>query len=121
MATKPLRALRVAKGLRLCGVAVNRFRGEAAEVERLMARAADLYPKLVDEADEWHHVAPLYLGGAKDGARLKLPRPYHQLITNEFRKEWGYAVRGKPGRRPTTKQLWKIMENVYTKYPLPPA
>jgi hypothetical protein len=61
-----------------------------------------------------HHIIPKYLGGAADGAVKRIPRAYHQLITNEFRRLWGYG-QGKP----TAEKLAEIVRAVYSKYPLP--
>jgi RHS repeat-associated protein len=63
---------------------------------------------------EMHHVTPMYLGGAANGPRVPLPKDYHQLITNEFRKVHPY---GQPAPDPTG--LQKIMNRTYSKHPLP--
>jgi RHS repeat-associated protein len=65
---------------------------------------------------EWHHVVPQYLGGARDGLQVLLRADYHQAITNAFRQLQPYGTGGNisPGR------LTQMMNDVYTRYPLPP-
>jgi hypothetical protein len=79
----------------------------------LVKAAQKLYPKKAGKI-ELHHPIPRYLGGAKNQTLVPLDRAYHQVITNEFRKEWGYG-RGKPNAA----ELQQILNKVYSKYPLP--
>lgn len=72
------------------------------------------YPKKKNKIEE-HHVDPQYLGGPKNGPTVPIPGSYHQGITNEFRKEWGYGQ-----EPPSPEQLEDIKNKVYDKYPLPP-
>ncbi|MGC8960781.1 MAG: RHS repeat-associated core domain-containing protein, partial [Chloroflexia bacterium] len=65
---------------------------------------------------EWHHYVPLYLGGNPGGLQYQIPAPYHQWITNEFRQLWGYG-RGQPNPA----EVHWILEQVYSKYPVPPG
>jgi RHS repeat-associated protein len=67
---------------------------------------------------EKHHIKPKYLGGHPKGPISKIPKDYHQKITNEFRKEFPY---GKP--YPITdpafqQEVEKAMQKIYKKYPL---
>ena len=92
--------------------------GEAAKalkIEKLTSKAKELYPKLAEKAAQLHHVIPKYLGGAKDGALVKIPAAYHQLITNAFRT---LAPYGK-GISRTAEEVTNIVKQVYSKYPLP--
>ena len=88
---------------------------KAAKIESLTADAEKLYPKLAKKADQLHHVFPKYLGGAKDGELAKIPAAYHQLITNEFR---ALAPYGQKIQR-TAEEVERILQQVYSKYPLP--
>jgi RHS repeat-associated protein len=72
------------------------------------------YPKKKNKIEE-HHVDPQYLGGPKNGPTVPIPGSYHQGITNEFRKEWGYGQ-----EPPSPEQLEDIKNKVYDKYPLSP-
>lgn len=98
-----------------------RLRRENAAIEqtlrerywRLNAEAEKLYPNKVGQYEE-HHFWPLYLGRPADGPRYRVPAPYHQLITNAFRREWNYG-RGKPNEQ----EAKKIMMKVYSEYPIP--
>jgi len=74
-----------------------------------------LYPKKAG-LTELHHIAPKYLGGAKNGALVPLDGAYHQVITNEFRSLYQYGL-PKPGQT----KMFDIMKQVYSKYPLPPG
>ena len=88
---------------------------KAAKIESLTADAEKLFPKLAEKADQLHHVIPKYLGGAKDGELAKIPAAYHQLITNEFR---AIAPYGQKIQR-TAEEVERILQQVYSKYPLP--
>jgi RHS repeat-associated protein len=68
-----------------------------------------------DGPHEDHHITPKYLGGAKKGPTVRLPKAYHQKITNAFRKLWPYGV-----GVPTAAALAKIMQEVYKQFPLFP-
>ena len=63
---------------------------------------------------EDHHIDPQYMGGDKSGTLINLEAPYHQRITNYFRKERPYGS-GKLG----SIERERIMRKVYMKYPLP--
>jgi hypothetical protein len=53
--------------------------------DKLLRLSQGKYP---DKAGitQLHHIIPIYLGGARNGARIELDAAYHQLITNEFFK-----------------------------------
>jgi hypothetical protein len=80
---------------------------------RLKAEAERLYPGKVGQYEE-HHVWPLYLGGLPDGPKFRVPAPYHQFITNAFRRQWNYG-KGKPNEQ----EAKQIMLKVYSEYPIP--
>jgi hypothetical protein len=86
----------------------------ATKIGTLTSEAEKLYPKLAGKFQD-HHIIPQYLGGAKDGATVRLPAAYHQLITNEFR---ALAPYGQKIER-TLEQIGQIAQQVYSKYPLP--
>ena len=65
---------------------------------------------------EMHHIEPKYLGGDPNGPLAPLDAAYHQQITNEFRR---LAPYGQTPPCPT--EVQRIMQEVYKKYPLPPA
>jgi len=44
---------------------------------------------------EGHHIDPQYLGYPKNGEKVRIPAPYHQGITTEWRNETGYGVNKK--------------------------
>jgi len=90
--------------------------GGAKYSEDLVKAAQELYPKKAGII-ELHHIEPIYLGGAKDGARVPLDAAYHQLITNAFRnaRKYGLGPLKDPARRR------EIMETVYKELPLPPG
>ena len=81
----------------------------------LVNAAQKLYPNKAG-ITELHHIAPKYLGGAKDGALVPLDGAYHQVITNEFRSLYQYGL-PKPGDA----KMLEIIKQVYSKYPLPPG
>ncbi len=76
--------------------------------------AADRYPKKAGRPED-HHIRPKYLGGGNEPNNIQqgLDGAYHQLITNEFRKEAPYG-QGVP------EDVEDIIERVYKKLPLPP-
>ena len=88
---------------------------KAGTIEKLIAEAKSLYPKLAEKADQLHHVIPRYLGGAKDGALAKIPAAYHQVITNAFRELAPYGERIER----TAEQVQQIVRDVYSRFPLP--
>lgn len=80
---------------------------------RLKAEAERLYPDKVGRFEE-HHFWPRYLGGPANGRTFKVSAPYHQLITNEFRRKWDYG-QGAPNRE----EAQRIMMEVYSEFPIP--
>jgi hypothetical protein len=62
-----------------------------------------------------HHFIPIFLGGPRNGVTYRLPSPYHEAITQEFRRLWRYGQ----GRTPETEELQRILIEVYSKYPIP--
>ena len=84
-----------------------------AKIADLMQKAKEIYPKLCNKF-QLHHPIPKYLGGNPDQALVELEGPYHQLITNAFRNQWGY------GQGPPPPDLVQnIVNTVYSQYPLP--
>ncbi len=81
--------------------------------DELVESAQELYPNKAGNI-ELHHITPKYLGGPVDGPLVPLDAAYHQVITNEFRSLWPYGI-GKP----SSEELGNIMNQVYSKYPLP--
>ena len=79
-----------------------------------MQEARRAFPHLTGGPKQKHHVYPRYLGGPDNGPTVDLDRAYHQLITNEFRKNREYG-RGTPN----PKRALELMRLVYSKYPLP--
>ncbi len=71
------------------------------------------YPNKVGRYEE-HHVEPVYLGGPRNGETVRIPAPYHQVITNEFRSLRGYGL-----GYPSQSELEAIKNSVYSKFPLP--
>ena len=64
---------------------------------------------------QWHHVEPIYMGGARNGKLIQIDAAYHQMITNEFRSHHAFGISkmlDEAARR-------NIMQEVYMKYPLP--
>jgi hypothetical protein len=87
----------------------------ALKFESLAAEAEKLFPKLANKPWQNHHIIPKYLGGAKDGATARIPAAYHQRITNEFRR---LGPSGQKIQR-TAEEVGRILQQVYSKYPLP--
>jgi RHS repeat-associated protein len=85
--------------------------------EEAVKAAKKLYPKKAGKDPEDHHIRPQYLGGSKKGDTAPLNPAYHQVITNAFRREWGYG-KGQPQNKG---EVDEIMHRVYSKYPLPPG
>jgi hypothetical protein len=86
-----------------------------AQYEKGMQEARRSFPHLFGGPKQKHHVHPRYLGGPEDGPTVDLDPAYHQLITNEFRRLASYGRRTPLG----FDAVWKLMKQVYTKYPLP--
>ncbi len=81
----------------------------------LVHGAQQLYPKKAN-LTELHHITPKYLGGPAAGSVVPLNGSYHQLITNEFRALWPYGQ-----GIPSAEELQRILQQVYSKFPLPPG
>lgn len=79
----------------------------------LVKAAQKLYPNKAGKI-ELHHPIPQYLGGAKNQTLVPLDAAYHQVITNEFRRIHGYGL-----AKPSPQRLQEIMNQVYSKYPMP--
>ena len=109
-------ALRGVRGIRApgsMGVVPSRTAGT---FDNLVSQARQKYPKLAGKTHHQHHIIPQYLGGAANGPRVRLDAAYHQQITNEFRRLHPYGQ-----ERPSPAKLERIMQKVYSKYPLPPV
>lgn len=96
------------------------FSGQAAkEASRFyddaVQAAQKLYPGKAGKIEQ-HHVTPKYLGGDPKGPAVPLDAAYHQQITNEFRRLHPYG-----SEAPSPEQVGRIMEQVYERFPLPPA
>ena len=78
-----------------------------------LEEAKALYPNSQGYQD--HHLIPVYLGGPKNGVTYRIPTAYHKLITQAFRREWGYDRRGLPNAA----QRQEILLRVYSQYPIP--
>ena len=87
----------------------------AVPVGDLIAQAKAQSPKLADQWN-WHHYTPQYLGGSANGPQYYINAAYHQFITNEFRRLYGYGK-----GLPSPQDLSRIINEVYTKYPIPPG
>jgi hypothetical protein len=87
----------------------------APSYDDLVKAAQAEFPGKAGKIEE-HHITPKYLGGDPDGPTIPLDAAYHQKITSEFRKQWGYGQ-----GPPNSAELQRIMEDVYKKYPLPPG
>jgi hypothetical protein len=81
-------------------------------VEELIKQAKEQYPNKANKM-EWHHYEPRYLGGSANGTQYHINAAYHQYITNEFRRQFGYG-------QAKSADMQAIMDEVYTKYPIPP-
>ena len=79
----------------------------------LVKAAREKYPRLAGKLQHDHHVDPIYLGGPPKGPTSVQDAAYHQVITNEFRRQWPYGT-GKP----TPRQHRRILRKVYREYPL---
>lgn len=79
-----------------------------------LAEAKQKFPHLEGKPPQEHHVHPKYLGGPQGGPTVKVDPAYHQLITNEFRREHAYN-----SKLPDLEVQEEIMKKVYSKYPLP--
>ena len=87
--------------------------GEENLEVRGLEEAKSLYPNKAGR-EELHHIIPKYLGGPKNGPLKKINATYHQVITNEFRSLRPYGL-----PKPSPDELQKILDAVYSKYPLP--
>jgi len=116
------------------GVTIQTEDGKGVQVVSIMAthRIADTYNLTVGDfhtffvghnevwvhnacdPTELHHIIPKYLGGAKNGPLAAIPRSYHQLITNAFRR---LAPYGKGPR--SLEEVEEIVRKVYEQHPLP--
>jgi len=83
------------------------------EMQSLMQKARELYPKLCNKF-QLHHPIPQYLKGPASQDLVKLEAPYHQLITNAFRQLAPYGQEG-----PDSQSVQNIVNQVYSRYPLP--
>jgi len=88
----------------------------AVSIPSLIAKARALYPSKAGIL-QWHHFEPMYLGGSVKGVQYQIDAAYHQLITNEFRTQWGYGQ----GAPLTVQEVQNIMNKVYNTYPNPPG
>jgi RHS repeat-associated protein len=86
-----------------------------SKIAQLLEEAKGLYPKLCNKF-QWHHNTPKYLGGDPNGPLTLLEGPYHQLITNAFRKLAPYGE-----EVPNSLSVQNIVNQVYSQYPLPPG
>ncbi|HEV2473451.1 MAG TPA: hypothetical protein VGS41_12335, partial [Chthonomonadales bacterium] len=86
-----------------------------ANYEDLVEQAKQAYPNKAD-FEEFHHITPQYLGGARNGPTIQINAAYHQWITNAFRAEWSYGQ-----ALPEAGRLREILNSVYEQYPLPPG
>jgi hypothetical protein len=98
-------------------------RRRQAEEYRLVQQAQERYHQALAEARarypnhqgyQEHHFIPIYLGGPKTGVTYQLQSAYHQAMTQEFRRQWGYGQ-----GHPRPERLQQILINVYSKYPIP--
>jgi hypothetical protein len=98
-------------------------RRRKAEEYRLVQQARERYYQALAEArarypnhqgHQEHHFIPIYLGGPKSGAAYRIHSAYHQVITQEFRRQWPYG-QGQP--RP--ERLQQILLEVYSRHPIP--
>jgi RHS repeat-associated protein len=116
------------------GILLQRADGEPARVISVVnsgttaatfnLEVADFHTYFVGEDRIWvhnacdptelHHIIPKYLGGAKNGPLAAIPRSYHQLITNAFRR---LAPYGKGPR--SLEEVEEIVRKVYEQHPLP--
>jgi RHS repeat-associated protein len=85
-------------------------------LEQLVSEAREAYPNKAGIIEN-HHITPQYLGGAANGPKTQLNAAYHQQITNAFRSQRPYCM--KEPLSPA--ELQKIMQKVYSQYPLPPT
>jgi len=95
--------------------ATTKITGNSVSYSNLVKAAQNLYPGKAGKI-ELHHITPKYLGGPSNGPLVPLDAAYHQVITNEFRALRPYGL----GPVNTAQRL-QIMQQVYSKYPLPPG
>jgi len=86
----------------------------AKKYKSLLEAAKRKYPKLAERFHD-HHITPKYLGGDPKGPTVRLNAAYHQEITNAFRREWPYGQ-----GMPDAQELLRILDKVYSQFPLPP-
>ncbi len=103
------------------------YRWPPEQVQRVREQARQLYFQRLKEAQarypkhhgyHQHHIVPMYLGGARDGATVRLPAAYHEAITQAFRREWSYSRR-ELGSQIEPPELLRILTTVYSEYPIP--
>ena len=87
---------------------------EQEKYNELLKELEKKYPKKVDKWED-HHIDPQYLDGPADGPTIRIPAPYHQGITNEWREQWPYGQK----TLPSPADYEKMKKRVYDKYPLP--
>jgi hypothetical protein len=89
--------------------------GTSEKIKNLLRAAQKEFPSKAGKIEQ-HHIHPKYLGGDPNGPRIPLDAAYHQKITTEFRNNWPYGQ-----APPTPEELQRIIQDVYSKYPLPPV
>jgi hypothetical protein len=99
-------------------LSVDNFRAnnpkQIKQYEKGMAEGQAKYPDKSGKIEK-HHVKPEYIFGKNKEPIDKVNAAYHQLITNEFRKEVPY------GTGPlSAKDATKTLKKVYDQLPLPP-
>jgi RHS repeat-associated protein len=103
----------VAKGVAKSMIKRNVKQGAKTNFEKLVIEAQQRYPRKAGKI-EMHHIVPKYLGGNRNGPMVGIDGAYHQVITNEFRSLYPYGQ-----NKPSIEQLERILESVYSKYPIP--
>ncbi len=102
-----------AKGVAKSMIKRNVKQGAKTNIKKLVTEAQQRYPRKAGKI-EMHHIVPKYLGGDPKGPMVGIDGAYHQMITNEFRSLYPYGQ-----KKPSTEQLGRILESVYSKYPIP--
>ena len=103
----------VAKGVAKSMIKRNVKQGAKTNIEKLVIEAQQRYPRKAGKI-EMHHIVPKYLGGNRNGPMVGIDGAYHQVITNEFRSLYPYGQ-----NKPSAELLERILESVYSKYPIP--
>ncbi len=112
-ATRNILAKDVAEAtLKEAGEAAAKTTGNS--IDDLVRAAQKEFPKKAGNIEQ-HHITPKYLGGDPKGPCAPLNAAYHQKITNAFRDAWQYGQ-----KQPSPEELRQIIQDVYSKYPLPP-